>query len=275
MIELPEAAVLAKQLNTTIAQKSIRHVVAAQNPHTFAWYSGDPAGYSDLLAGKMVDAAASQGGMVEIQVNDVILLFGDGVNLRFHQALEEQPVKHQLLIVFDDHTAMSATIAMYGGLWCFPRGANDNLYYLVAKEKPSPLTECFSRDYFSGLFLPESDKLSLKAFLATHQRIPGLGNGVLQDILYQARLHPKSKVAALGQSGKEGLFHAIKTTLDDMAKNGGRDTERDLFGNPGGYRTRMSKNTTGQPCPLCGSLVQKQNYLGGSIYFCPGCQKES
>ncbi|NTU74793.1 MAG: endonuclease VIII [Anaerolineaceae bacterium] len=275
MIELPEAVVLAEQLNIAIAAKTIRRVVASQNPHKFAWYSGDPASYSNLLAGKTIGAAVSLGGMVEIQVEDMVLLFNDGVNLHFHQTLEEQPLKHQLLIEFKDSTSLSATISMYGGLGCFPCGGNDNPYYLVAREKPSPFTEGFSSDYFSRLFLPDSEKLSLKAFLATQQRIPGLGNGVLQDILYQARLHPKIKAVALGESGREVLFHAIKTTLSDMAKKGGRDTERDLFGNTGGYCTRMSKNTVGQPCPSCGSLIQKENYMGGSIYFCPGCQKMS
>jgi len=275
MIELPEAAVMAQQLNTAIRTKTIRRVVAARSPHKFAWYFGDPAGYSGLLTGKTAGPAASLGGMVEIQVEDVDLLFSDGVNLRFHQTPEERPLKHQLLIEFEDSTAMSAAVAMYGGLSCYRRGANDNPYYLVAREKPSPLTERFTSDYFAGLFLPGSDRLSLKAFLATQQRIPGLGNGVLQDILYQAGLHPKSKVGTLGESGKQALFQAVKITLCDMAQEGGRDIERDLFGNSGRYCTRMSKNTAGQPCQACGSIVQKENYLGGSIYFCPGCQLEN
>ena len=275
MIELPEAAVLAQQLNTATRAKTIRSIVAAQSPHKFAWYFGDPAGYSGLLSGKTVGPAASLGGMVQIQVEDMVLLFSDGVNLRFHQAADERPPKHQLLVEFDDSTALSASVAMYGGVVCCPPSAYDNPYYLAARDKPSPLTEGFSAGYFAGLFLPELNRLSLKAFLATQQRIPGLGNGVLQDILYHARLHPKSKVESLGESGRQTLFNAIKTTLCDMAKEGGRDTERDLFGNPGGYCSRMSKNTAGQPCPACGSPVQKENYMGGSIYFCPGCQKEN
>jgi formamidopyrimidine-DNA glycosylase len=275
MIELPEAAVAAGQLNAAAATKTIRRVIAAQSPHKFAWYSGDPAGYPALLAGKSLGTATGLGGMIEIQVDDVMLLFSDGVNLRYHQTAAEQPLKHQLLIEFEDGTALSATVAMYGGLACFPRGTNDNPYYQAARTKPSPLGDHFSSDYFAGLFHSECDKLSLKAFLATEQRIPGLGNGVLQDILYRARLHPKNKVGSLGESGKEALFGAIKTTLNDMLTEGGRDTERDLFGKIGGYRTRVSKNTAGQACPACGGIIQKQSYMGGSIYFCPSCQKEA
>jgi formamidopyrimidine-DNA glycosylase len=228
-----------------------------------------------MLVGKTIGTASSLGGMLNIQVEAVSLLFGDGVNLRFHQTPAEQPPKHQLLIEFEDATSLSASVAMYGGLWCFPDGCNDNPYYLGARDKPSPLSDGFNEDYFFGLFQAELENLSLKAFLATQQRIPGLGNGVLQDILYQAGLHPKRKVASLGQAARGELFQAIKTTLSEMTENGGRDTEKDLYGNPGGYQTRVSKKTVGKACPNCGTTLQKQNYMGGSIYFCPGCQKES
>lgn len=275
MIELPEAAVLARQLNATICQKKIRTATAGHSPHKFAWYSGDPAGYGLLLKGRTIGTAASHGGMVEIEVEDVSLLFGDGVNLHFQPAGEEPPAKHQLLVEFEDGSALSGSVAMYGGLWCFSQGTNDNPYYLVAREKPSPLAAGFSWEYFLSLFTQGCEKLPLKGFLATQQRIPGLGNGVLQDILYRSGLHPKRKVAALGESEREALFQAVKTVLGEMAEEGGRDTERDLYGNPGGYRTRMSKNTAGTPCPICGCWIEKQSYMGGSIYFCPGCQREN
>jgi len=272
MLEIPEAAVLAQQITQTFSGKTVRQVTAAQSPHKFAWYSGDPAAYAGLLADKKVDSAAARGGMVEIAAGDAVLLFSDGVNLHWHASPAEQPLKHQLLLEFDDGSALSASVAMYGGLLCFQRGTSDNPYYLVALSKPSPLGNAFTPDYFAGLFTPEMEKLALKAFLATEQRIPGLGNGVLQDILYTARLHPKRKVSTLGAGQRESLYAAVVDTLREMTGGGGRDTERDLFGNEGGYVTKMSKNTVGKPCPVCGSLIVKEAYMGGSIYTCPGCQ---
>lgn len=60
-----------------------------------------------------------------------------------------------------------------------------------------------------------------------------------------------------------------------MTEAGGRDTERDLFGNPGGYKTALSANTVGAYCPACGENIKKEAYLGGSIYYCEGCQEKS
>jgi len=85
--------------------------------------------------------------------------------------------------------------------------------------------------------------LTLKAFLATEQRFPGIGNGVLQDILYRASLHPKRKCSSLSDADKRLLWESIRQTLADMTAKGGRDIETDLFGTKGGYKTLLSKNT--------------------------------
>jgi len=47
-----------------------------------------------LLAGKVVTKAEAVAGYVEITVEDVVLLFGDGVNLRFHGNEEKRHVKY-------------------------------------------------------------------------------------------------------------------------------------------------------------------------------------
>jgi formamidopyrimidine-DNA glycosylase len=59
-----------------------------------------------------------------------------------------------------------------------------------------------------------------------------------------------------------------------MTEQGGRDTERDLFGCFGGYKTILSKNTVDTPCLVCGTVIKKEPFMGGSIYYCPGCQKQ-
>ncbi len=273
MIELPEAIVLAKQIGEIVTGKRIRKVTAAKSPHKFAWYYGDPKEYHGLLAGKAVGTAASYGGFVEIPVNGATLLFGDGVNLRYYAAEEASLGKHQLWIEFEDGSSLVGSVRMYGGLWAFPAGSFDNKYYQMAKEKISPLSDAFSRTYFDSLFSGKTYKLSLKAFLATEQRIPGLGNGVLQDILFNAKMHPKKKINTLSSKDKEGLLDSLKVTLTQMVDGGGRDTEADLHGKPGGYKTVLSRNTVNKPCLICGTIIKKEAYMGGSIYFCPTCQK--
>ena len=274
MIELPEAVSLSKQIVKVFKGRKITQVIAALSPHKFAWFLGDPKGYDALLHGKTIDGAVAWGGLLELHAGDVFLLFGDGVNLRFHDKGEKRPAKHQLLLEFDDFTALSASVQMYGGLWCFKQGNYHNPYYEVARSKPSPLSTEFDWPYFNRLISPpEVQNLSVKAFLATEQRIPGLGNGVLQDILFNAKIHPKLKVSMLDDADRKRLFQSVKSTLKEMAEQGGRDTTSDLLGKPGGYKTKLSQAAMGKPCSVCGGVIVKQPYMGGSIYFCMGCQK--
>ena len=274
MIELPESVTLARQLTEAIRGKRIEHVIAGKSPHRFAFFVGEPEHYDALLQGKTVGETHSYGGHVEIEMEDMRLDFNDGVNPRFLAPGQPEPKKHQLYVLFDDGSALAGSVQMYGALSAFRAGENDNPYYLVAREKVSPLEDGFDAEYFQSLLGGvDRKRTSAKAFLATEQRIPGLGNGVLQDILWTARIHPKKKVGDF--SGREiaGLYMAVRDVLGDMAEKGGRDTEKDLYGNPGGYRTLLSKNNTAMVCPECGGGIIKEAYLGGSVYYCPVCQK--
>ncbi len=272
MIELPEAVVIASQVNRALQGKTILSAVANQSPHKFAWYTGDPAEYNERLAGKAIGQAAAYGGSIEVRVGDRVMVFG--APLHYHPAGEKRPVKHQLLLEFEDCSFLTINIQMWGAILCFKETEEGGLEdYRAGKRLPSPLSPAFDRACFDSLFNAETPKLSAKAFLATEQRIPGLGNGVLQDILWAARIHPRRKMADLTPGDVQAMFEAVKNVLRAMTEQGGRDTERDLFWHTGGYRTVLSKNTVGQPCPECGAEIRKEPYLGGSIYFCPECQK--
>jgi formamidopyrimidine-DNA glycosylase len=272
MIELPEAVVLARQINESLIGKRIVQAAANASPHKFAWYTGDPANYQHLLHEKTIQQATTYGNHVEIRADELLLVIS--APMRYHPSVAMAPAKHQLYLEFADHSAVSCTVQMWGAMYCFPVGEEGGLAdYHIARQKPSPLSDAFDRTYFDSLYDSTCQKLSAKEFLATKQRIPGLGNGVLQDILWNARIHPRRKMESLSDAESGAMYDAVKRVLADMVEQGGRDTESDLYGRAGGYKTILSKNTVGAPCPGCGATIRKESFLGGAIYFCPGCQR--
>ncbi len=275
MLEIPETMNLSNQIRRTLTGKRVAWAKANGSEHKFTWYyKNDPEKYSEVLKDKIITDALPFGGMLEVQLEGVKLLFTDGVSLKYLEKAEKRPLKHQLIIEFEDKSALTATVQMYGGVWCFTdKDIFDNPYYAAAKEKPCVFSDSFSHEYFMNIInTPEAEKLSIKALMATEQRIPGLGNGVLQDILWSARINPRKKAYTLKSQEKEKLYLSLKTVLKSMYDQGGRDTEKDLYGNNGGYKTILSKNTVASPCPACGQTIIKENFLGGSIYYCPKCQ---
>ena len=273
MLEIPESRTISIQAGNTLINKRITEVINATSPHKFAFYSGDPAGYAKLLTGRNIVSTKGHGMFVDINCDENInITIGEGTNLRYYSHSEDRPEKHQLLIVFDDGSCIVFTVAMYGGIWVY-KHIFDNPYHQRSLNSISPLDDNFNESVFDNILKSTSKDISLKAILATEQRIPGLGNGVLQDILFNAGLHPKLKKSALSDFQTAGLYHSMKVTLKSMTDKGGRDTEKDFFGQYGKYKTLLSKNTVNQPCSVCGDLIRKEAYLGGAIYYCPSCQK--
>lgn len=273
MLEYPEVVTLAEQLAQTLPGKRVQQVFPPVKPHKFCWFSGDPASYDGALAGSAFTGAEGFGLYVELAFdNGCRLCFNDGVSPRLLPP-GQQAANYQLLIAFTDGWSLVFTVAMYGGL-LLHNGELSNAYYLKSRQALSPTDAAFPSRYWAAL-TASRPSLSLKAFLATEQRFPGIGNGVLQDILWDAGLHPKRKLATLSHGDKEGLLKSIQQVLTAMAEAGGRDTERDLFGQKGGYATRLSKNALACGCPRCGGALVKETYLGGTVYYCPQCQHET
>lgn len=273
MLEIPESKTISIQAGNTLIQKKIIEVINATSPHKFAFYAGDPAEYAKLLNGRIVISARGHGMFVDINCDENInITIGEGTNMRYYSSSEQRPEKHQLLIGFDDGSCIALTVAMYGGIWAY-KNRFDNPYYQLSLNSISPLDDKFDESFFDYIFKSTAKDISLKALLATEQRIPGIGNGVLQDVLFNAGLHPRRKKSTLSDFHKTELYDSLKVTLSNMTNKGGRDTEKDLFGCFGRYKTILSKNTLKNPCPNCGNAIIKEAYLGGAVYFCPDCQK--
>lgn len=273
MLEIPESLTLAKQMNQKLRGRKIVDVEAAHTKHSFAWYTGEPDFYVKVMEDSVIGESTGIGSMLEISLGEYSFVVGDGTNLRYFQPDEKLPERYQTRLTLDDSSSLVCTVQMYGSMFLIKPEEYDNPYYLAAKEKPFPGTADFDYEYFRELRTDLPGTLSMKAFLATQQRIPGLGNGVLQDILLKAGLHPRKKIGTLTESRWKQLYETVTGTLAQMTEKGGRDTEKDLFGENGRYITMLSKKTLGKPCPYCGNTIQKASYLGGTVYFCPSCQE--
>ncbi len=272
MIELPEAITYGRQLKEHVTGKVVVQVQPPSSPHKFCWFNGDPAHYGEMMGGKAVTGARAFGIYAELELEDgVRLAFNDGVSARLLEAGSPLPGKYQLLVRFVDGSSLVFSVSMYGGIICH-RGDYDNVYYERSLTGCSPLSGAFTREYFEELLSRMKPGASVKAFLATEQRIPGLGNGVLQDILFQAGVNPRRRLDSLSAAERSGLYESVTQVLARMTEAGGRDTEKDLLGNAGGYPTLLSRNTLATGCPRCHGPIVKESYMGGAVYYCPACQ---
>lgn len=274
MLEMPEAVTIARQMQTTLTGKTFQYFSRGTLVHKFLWLSKSVEDYDALLSGKTVSGAESYGRSIYLYVGEARLLwFGElGGRILYHPQEQPLPAKYHLRWDFTDTSAMTFTLQMWGFVSLLER--SELAKHPYAEVGIPPLSEKFTLQRFDQLLeeYPEKTKKGIKGFLVTSKHVNGIGNSYLQDILFKAKIHPARKIPTLMVNERQRLYAAIQDTLAQAIKLGGREDERDLFDHPGGYHRLMSSQTVGQPCPDCGTLIQKISYLGGACYLCPTCQ---
>jgi formamidopyrimidine-DNA glycosylase len=275
MFELPEIVTLANQINRTLSGKTILKGSQGNSPHKFVWYNHSHVEFEALTQGKRIGTAWAKGRWLFIPCEPgYIMVFGEcGGKILYHPPGTQTPDKYHLLIHFDDGSAFSATTQMWGAMELYERGKEQERQYIKGM-RPTPLDSEFTLEYFNNLLdtLLQQEKRSAKGLLTQDQVIPGLGNAIAQDILFQADLHPRRALQDLNPIQRRALYASIRTTVDQVIVNGGRYDEVDLFNQPGKYVRLMDKKALEHPCPVCTGRIEKIQYLGGACYFCPRCQ---
>ena len=276
MFELPEFQTLAKQINQTLTGKIIRKGSLGNSPHKFVWYNRTHEEFERLTRKKVFGVANTRGRWLFIPlIPGYLLVFGEcGGRLLYHAPGAAVPDKYHLLIEMTDGSHLSAMTQMWGAMELYETGKEQERQYIKGM-RPTPMDPGFTFEYFSDLIdsLLLGEKRSVKALLTQDQLVPGLGNSIAQDIMFGAYLHPKCPIGSLDRDQRHRLYDAILNTLHEAIERGGRNDEVDLFGQKGGYVRVMDSHAVGQPCPECGTTVEKIQYLGGACYICPSCNQ--
>lgn len=278
MIELPEAVIIARQISEELKGKQIASGVRGSSPHKFAFtgkYSN--AEFAEIVKDKTIGASRPEGWIIltDLEPDYVLSLGCGGERILYHAGEKTLPKKHQLLLNFKDGTYLTVAVSGWGEVRLLGQSELPEHPH-IKKDAVSALGDAFTFDFFNGLFdaLPENSRASAKYFIISEPGVWGVGNGCLQDILYRARIHPKRLVVSLSAEERLALYKAIRQTLAEMVELGGRDSEFDLYNQPGGYQRMLHSKTVGHPCRECGTPIEKTQYLGGAVYYCPSCQKE-
>lgn len=277
MFECPENAVIARQMRFTLAGRQVAQAVVLAAPHKFAFLNRPAEAYAPALQGTVLGEAYDNGSSIFLPCGaEWVLVFGEVVGrLLYHEPGAELPERHQLMLRFTDGSALTLTISMWAAIHLVAEGELP-AYPRWGSRRPTPLQDAFTWEYFQAEILANRDeweKKSVKRMMVSKPAVQGVANGCLHDILWRARLHPKRLVKELTPAEQRALYDATVAVIRAMADAGGRDVERDLFGNAGFYHGVLGAWAVGQPCPRDGGIIEKIAYLGGTSYYCPLCQR--
>jgi len=118
----------------------------------------------------------------------------------------------------------------------------------------------------------------LKAALLDQRTVAGLGNIYVDEALWRAQLHPLREAGTLGADELQRLTRAIREALRAGIRRQGASL-RD-YAQPDGRRGRAQERfrvygREGEPCPRCGTPIEKIRSAGRGTWYCPSCQRLS
>jgi formamidopyrimidine-DNA glycosylase len=127
------------------------------------------------------------------------------------------------------------------------------------------LSREFSRERFVSLLRHRRDQV--RAFLLDKKALDSIGNAYADEILFEARIHPKTWCRSLSHDDGVRLHDAIvgvmRTAIEEVAR---RDE-------PPEVKVRdFLKVRLKDVCPRCGARLRTAGVKGMDAYFCPTCQ---
>jgi formamidopyrimidine-DNA glycosylase len=151
----------------------------------------------------------------------------------------------------------------------------DELEARLANLGPEPLEEGFDVEYLRETL--GSRRAQIKPLILDQKVVAGIGNIYADEILFDARLHPRRKADTLTDEEWAALHAAIRENLAAGIEHRGTTVRlyRDVLNRPGEHQNYLRVfEKHGEPCPeACGGEVVREKVGGRPTHFCPECQR--
>lgn len=238
---------------------------------------GTPDAFKRRLSGRTIIAAGRRGKylLLELDSGDTLVIHlrmtGRLTHLKLPLPMEDD--KHlRLLVTFADGNGLSFHDTRRFGR-AFILSSEESAGYW-SKLGPEPLENGFNPRYLSQVLRGRSRPI--KSLLLDQALVAGIGNIYADEALFGAGILPTRPSGDLDDAEIRRLVKSIKATLKKAISLQGSsiDTYRDSQGRRGSYQDIFQVHRRlGEPCPACGTSVEKIRLGGRATYFCPVCQK--
>lgn len=129
----------------------------------------------------------------------------------------------------------------------------------------------FTVDKFKALAKLHSRK-QVRVFINDHTILSSIGNAYADEILFDAKIHPKTFVSKLLPADIEQLYNSILSVMQwgiEKVEQAAKPIHVKV-------REHMKvRNRKGEPCPRCGTKIRREGVRGHDVFFCPTCQPAS
>ncbi|MBG9988978.1 DNA-formamidopyrimidine glycosylase [Aerococcaceae bacterium DSM 111176] len=188
--------------------------------------------------------------------------------------IPEEKAKHtHVIFKFKDETELHYHDVRKFGRFELVQYADVDQFFQEKKLGPEPTGEEFDLDAFSVALSKKSRVI--KTVLLSQELVVGLGNIYVDEVLFDSGIYPERLANSLTESEVTTLRENIIRTIEQATELGGSTirTYKNTLGESGRYQNYIQVyGKEGQPCPNCGTTIEKIKVHGRGTHFCPFCQ---
>jgi formamidopyrimidine-DNA glycosylase len=269
MPELPDVETMRRYLQAT----SLHQTVDALEVRDVVLLPDDPAAEETTRAalregvvGRSFAATHRHGKylLVALEGDDagfLVLHFGMTGGLKYSQDEGDEPEDTQVLFRFENGYRLAYQATRKLGQVALVDAIDE---FVETKELgPDALDPDFDLPAFREVVAGR--RAMVKSLLMDQGTIAGIGNVYADEILFQAGIHPRTKVNALDDARREELFHVMKDVLETAIEHQAQpDRLPDSF--------LLPHRHEGGTCPRCGTELARVKVSSRSAYYCPNRQ---
>jgi formamidopyrimidine-DNA glycosylase len=262
MPELPDVEVFRNYLNATSLHREIE-TVHVRDERLLEGVSASTV--RRRLKGSALEGTRRHGKLLFVSLSEggwLVMHFGMTGELTYYEKGAE-PEHTALLLDFVDGSHLA-----YRNRRTFGRLelAEDVDEYVEERGLgPDPLAGDFGLREFRSVL--EGRSGAVKTTLMNQQVLAGLGNIYVDELLFDAGVHPETGVDRLSEDTVEALWRSLRRVVDAAI-----EARVDVEEMPRTFLIRRREE--GAACPRCDGTVEKSEVGGRATYFCPSCQAE-
>ena len=274
MPELPEVETIRGRLAPLLEGRRLE-TVRIDDPRLTRPH--EPADVASKLRGQRVEAVERRGKYLVVRFDSgqalLIHLRMTGTMLHGRNGNPADDSHRRAVLTLDNGSDIAYRDVRRFGTWLLLEAGQLDPY-LDARLGKEPLGPDFTPEELARSL--EDRRAPLKAALLDQRTIAGMGNIYADEALWRARLDPRRPAGTVGRAEARRLHRAVREALlVGIARQGA--TLRD-YRTPSGEQGAMQLEfqvygQEGEPCPRCGTPIEKTRIAGRGTSFCPACQR--
>ena len=268
MPELPDLVHIVNTLRPEVEGRRITHATV-KNPIVLRVLV--PGAFPDLVTGRTIHGLTRHGPFLKFSLTGMELVMHLMLAGRLKLAAPGEKVLAATafsLELDEGHTLHYGDEKSMGKVYLCPTDALGSIpdFSTQGIDITSP---AFTFEVFSALI--SQKRCQVRVFIMDQTCLSAIGNAYADEILFEARIHPKAPCYSLGPDRRRILFEAVRSVItwgiEEVAKAGLPLEDK--------ARAQMRvRGRAGENCPRCGQVIRRTGVLGHDSFFCPSCQPD-